>query len=160
MNFKYVVNQVVNISNKDIVDKYAVQTFLDLAVVRRGVIKDDDELISSLIPKEDKTELLLKSEYDIYSFGGMRVCSNASKIYGAGVLADNDTLNKFKEEFGDFYILPSSIHEVIIFPALEVGDDFADFAREQVKEINATEVKEEDRLSDNVYFFDGELKIA
>ena len=50
---------------------------------------------------------------------------------------------------GDFYILPSSIHELIIVPAdAPVRELLA-----MVREVNSTQVPPEDFLSDNVYRF-------
>ena len=55
---------------------------------------------------------------------------------------------------GDFYILPSSIHEVILVP--ESFGLEPERMQEMVKEINQTGVAPEEVLSDSVYYFDGE----
>ena len=52
------------------------------------------------------------------------------------------------------YILPSSVHEVIMFPAKGDEDDAA--LRKMVRDINDTEVEKQDRLSDNIYFYNHE----
>lgn len=50
----------------------------------------------------------------------------------------------------DLYILPSSIHELIVVPTyIERPEELA----EMVKEVNRTQVRPEDRLSDNAYLF-------
>ena len=54
----------------------------------------------------------------------------------------------------NFYILPSSIHEVILVP--ESSAPPLKDLQEMVKEINATEVSPEDKLSDSVYRYDRE----
>jgi len=54
----------------------------------------------------------------------------------------------------DFYILPSSIHEVIIIPAIQNNDEEIQQFQEMVKEINATMLDEEEFLSDTVYKYD------
>ena len=52
---------------------------------------------------------------------------------------------------GDYYILPSSCHEVILVPdTLEVK---AKDLCEMVKEANRTVVEDKDILSDNVYHY-------
>ena len=52
---------------------------------------------------------------------------------------------------GNFFVLPSSLHEVII-----VKDDNGidtSFLCEMVKEVNQTSVEEEDFLSDTVFYY-------
>ena len=48
----------------------------------------------------------------------MYVCSNTSKINGAGVILYDGLLKEFAERVdNNFYILPSSIHETLLIPA-------------------------------------------
>ena len=51
---------------------------------------------------------------------------------------------------------PSSVHEVIIIPESEAPGKKELTA--MVAEINATQVEEEDVLSDNAYYYDRKLK--
>ena len=51
-----------------------------------------------------------------------------------------------------YFILPSSVHEVLILPFTDGAS--ADDLRQMVTTINATEVSEEEKLSDNVYIYD------
>ena len=53
---------------------------------------------------------------------------------------------------GDFFVLPSSINEILLVP--DNGDMTADALRDMVKDVNAKEVSPEERLSDNVYHYD------
>ena len=58
---------------------------------------------------------------------------------------------------GDFFVLPSSIHELLI-----IKDDGTQNFRDletMVREVNASVVDSSDRLSDNVYHFDNDNKI-
>ena len=52
---------------------------------------------------------------------------------------------------GNFYVLPSSVHELILIPE-RYGMDKRRL-QEMVKEINRTEVENEEVLSDNVYYY-------
>ncbi len=53
---------------------------------------------------------------------------------------------------GDFYILPSSIHEILL---VKDNGQFDRAALEQmVREVNATQVAPEDKLTDSVYHYD------
>ena len=58
------------------------------------------------------------------------------------------------KSIGDYYILPSSVHEVIVLPASKKNNEAVNLVQ-MVKEINVTEVAPEEKLSDEVYFFDG-----
>lgn len=88
-----------------------------------------------------------KLENDLY------VLTNDSGMFGAAVMLHEPTLNRIQEQLGSaFYILPSSIHEVIIVP--ESDDYDTEMLRETVKGVNSTVVAEADVLSDNVYRYD------
>ena len=54
----------------------------------------------------------------------------------------------------DFFVLPSSVHEVLILP--DDGSQDLDSLQFMVREINRTEVAPEDRLSDFVYHYDAQ----
>ena len=51
--------------------------------------------------------------------------------------------------FVDLYILPSSVHELILVPAYEYIDVYQLY--EMVKEVNDTQVAPEERLTDRAY---------
>lgn len=82
----------------------------------------------------------------------MYVATNADKINGAGVILYDNLLKEFADRLdSDFYILPSSIHEVLFIPAIG-GVNARDLVR-MVQEVNATEVAVDEILSDNVYVY-------
>lgn len=81
------------------------------------------------------------------------VASMQDMTNGAGVIMYPDFMEKAAKELrGDFFILPSSVHEVLLLR----DDSFfsLDHLKEIVHEVNRTEVAMEDLLSDNVYHFD------
>ena len=55
----------------------------------------------------------------------------------------------------DFYILPSSVHEVLLL-SKESGARRSDLNR-MIQDINASQVAEEEILSDHVYILDRDL---
>ena len=74
---------------------------------------------------------------------------------GAGIEMIGQILKK------DYYILPSSVHEVIIVPYSEIY--VCSKLDEMVREINSTQVEEEDVLSNHVYLYDrvsGKLRVG
>lgn len=87
----------------------------------------------------------------------MYVLTNRDKTNGAGVLAIDGVLEKIGKSFNsDFYVLPSSVHEVIILPDI-IGMDLAT-CEGIVKDINAAMVAPGDRLSDKVQRYDRATK--
>ena len=85
----------------------------------------------------------------------MTVLTTRGAVNGAGVIFCDSVLRKIWQKIGDFYILPSSVHEVIVVP-VSGGIDRVELT-EMVRTINATEVAPEDRLSDQVYLYDRNL---
>lgn len=85
----------------------------------------------------------------------MIIITNNRGECGSVYLADKTVMDSIKSRIGNFYILPSSIHEFIIMPA-HLWMDGVDII---VKEVNKT-LKKTDILSDNVYYYDGKLSKA
>lgn len=80
--------------------------------------------------------------------------SNESKINGAAALVIPEVQEMIAEKVGgDYYILPSSIHECLIVP--KDGKMNYQELEAMVQEVNATQVQPEERLSDHVYQYDG-----
>ena len=82
----------------------------------------------------------------------MYVVTNRYRNLGAAVMLYPDVWKKAVEKIGgSFYILPSSIHEVILIPEnYGIGKIQLEV---MVEEINNTEVDEEEILSDSVYYY-------
>lgn len=93
---------------------------------------------------------------DIYPGGKcpMWVLTNSTKVDGAIAITSDKVLKEAHEKLGeDFYVLPSSRHEVILVPCSTIANS-EDLAA-MVKEVNATQVDPIDKLSDSVYHYDG-----
>ncbi len=83
----------------------------------------------------------------------MYVAGNESKNFGAAVILYESCLAEFAEKIqSDFYILPSSVHEVILIP-VENDEDEVRRLKDMVYEVNHTELQMEEVLSDSVYLF-------
>ena len=88
----------------------------------------------------------------------MYVATVPDKVHGAGVLAYQDFMDKAAERAGgDFFILPCSIHEVLIVP--DNGKMNLKDLEAMVKDVNATQVAPADKLTDSVYHYDSKAKI-
>lgn len=85
-----------------------------------------------------------------FKFGGdpMNVATLDYKMYGAGLLYCEEFLKTMEQKIGTYYILPSSIHELIFVPAdVMLKSDLTDM----VREINTSEVSEDDYLANDVF---------
>lgn len=88
----------------------------------------------------------------------MFVASVAGNILGAGILAYEEFMDKAAERVGgSFYLLPSSIHEVLLVPDNGTFDLRA--LENMVREVNATTVDPKEKLTDSVYHYDAEKKL-
>lgn len=88
----------------------------------------------------------------------MFIATVPDKNSGAGVLAYQDFMDQAAEKIGgDFYVIPSSIHEILLVP--DNGEVQAEALKEMVQEVNATDVSPEEKLSDNVYHYDSKEHI-
>ena len=98
------------------------------------------DMLDSMVPPEE----------------AMYVVSNEEKLNGAVAVFDQKTMDDIAEKVGgDFYVLPSSIHEALVVPMTEDGPDRAQL-ESMVREVNETQVAPQDRLSDNVYAYDAQ----
>lgn len=88
------------------------------------------------------------------SESGLYTLTTGIRINGAALMLVPDILEQIGEKAGmDYYILPSSIHELMI--ARDDGLVTAKMLKELVHDGNRTDaiVRQEDVLSDNVYFY-------
>lgn len=87
----------------------------------------------------------------------MKVVSNEYKIFGANTMLYTDLMKEIGKELdSDFYIIPSSIHEIIV-----LSNDLTRTNKEileMVTEVNKTVVSKEEKLADSVYFYDRALE--
>ncbi len=79
----------------------------------------------------------------------MSVLTNNHEYYGASSMLYPGVLEKIRDELNqDFYIIPSSVHEVIIVPSSHTDSMHL---RDMLEDVNKTIVPPEEILSDNIY---------
>lgn len=119
-----------------------------------------EKIASLTMPAESFEKLKELNAFEILD-NGMIYISNETKILGATAILYEDTLKKLADIFKeDYYILPSSIHEVLAVKATGI---YVEDLKAMVKETNAEHVEPDEVLSDNVYHYNivtGELSIA
>lgn len=106
------------------------------------------ELDGSVAPSFDLDIDLDKVSIPLFIF------TNKFKERGASVMLSTKFMDRIVEKLGNIFILPSSIHEVIIVPKSRMDDP--DQLAEMVHLVNADWVLPEDKLSDTVYEYDAE----
>ncbi|MBQ2451002.1 MAG: hypothetical protein II273_05465 [Lachnospiraceae bacterium] len=139
------------IKNTPVLQKYDIKTMKDVLC----------EMM--LLEEMEGKEILNKNEYieDLQDATPMYVLSNRTRVQGASCILYPNILKDFASAVkSDFYILPSSVHEVILLPAQ--GDEDKEGLKRMVCEVNETQVEREEVLSDSVYYYSqekGELSI-
>lgn len=109
--------------------------------------------ISELMNSMMNSDILQDSVQEIPLY----ILSNRDKSFGAVWMTDAGILERIGEKLhGNYYILPSSVHECMIVPAAAVSDER--MLLEMVQEINETQVEPEDVLADAIYQYDRDMK--
>lgn len=140
-----------------------------------GSIRSMEELISRMMLETDIPECEWKKEAK-EDFPGLEgaeeesrgcrqapllVLTNNRRYLGAACILYRGLLAGFAKKSGkNFYILPSSVHEVILLPEEKVKN--SENLIQMVTEVNRTQLAPEEVLSDTVYYYDresGEISI-
>lgn len=84
----------------------------------------------------------------------MYIMTNSMKMNGAATMAYPNVVRNFANAVGkNVYIIPSSVHEVILVP--ETGTEGGRL-NEMVREVNETQVDPKEVLADHVYYYNRE----
>lgn len=148
------------IVNNDLLNHYGVsekQLFDDALISAPTVmpVKMDTMLnvISSMMPEAVSDDMRMDE-----SFPGsnMFIVSNSTMVNGAAAIFYPDVLDEIADQVGgNFVILPSSIHEVIVVP--DMGDYKS--LENMVKNVNRVNVDPKEQLSDHTYHYDAKDRI-
>lgn len=140
--------------------------FLDMELYFRAVINN----CMSMIIRKDMLNLYnisfdelyttafenYKDEREVFGFGHMTVITNEKRHHGAAHICDKELLAELADKMqSDLVILPSSIHECLIFEY--DGSDLSEF-NEMVRNVNADTVDPEEQLSDHAYIYKRESR--
>jgi len=109
------------------------------------------DIIESVYPKK-------ANEIEDMPTNHMYVLTNNTKTFGAINIIYEDILMDFaKAADSDFFVLPSSVHEVILL--LDNDMDNWECHNETIKEVNSSWLLEEEILSDHAYYYSRERGI-
>lgn len=99
--------------------------------------------------KEKKIENIYPEDYEVPFF----VLSSQNGTCGAVMVLNPKLMDAITKNFGDVYVVPSSVHEVLIVPQHVMP---ANLLAKMCTEINSREVPDQDVLSNNIYEYDAE----
>ena len=92
------------------------------------------------------------------------IMTNAKKVYGAKAMIMKEHLSDFaKTNNSNFFIIPSSVHEIIAVPddmigaSNEIRRERCDELKQMIAMVNKNELSPEEFLSDNLYYYDRDL---
>jgi hypothetical protein len=120
---------------------------------------ENDELIVPLIDiiaqETDLPREILEAEDP-----GMILISNKKQLFGAAQILNDSVISNIVERFGNrFFIIPSSVHEMLILPVEYSTNDLSELS-DVVKDVNTGHVLPSERLSNSAYLYDeGEIII-
>lgn len=143
----------IALSNLDKVSPLRFKTMHD--VILQLMVQDTMNQLG--IDKEEATEIVSQT---IPTDDGMQMycLSNRDNVYGAAQILKEEIREMIAEEVGgDYYIIPSSVHELLIIPKTE-NHDYREL-EEMVKDVNTSQVLPEEQLSNHVYEYDAEQKM-
>lgn len=123
---------------------------------KQPVLFSLEDYVRSMLSGSRVFQNLLDEEAE-YDFEMMKmpvlVLTNSRIKNGASMIIQGDIMKRVGEIIGsDFYVLPSSIHEVLFVPDIGIAD--LEKLSLMVKEINETKVEVYDRLSNKVQYYD------
>ena len=124
------------------------QTVLNNLQKEKFIIRDMEEVIQELRGEQRKP-----TPYDGLNY----VMTNTERQFGARGMLRTDLITQFAETVNaDLYILPNSINDIILTPAIkELTDEDLNDMMTVIKVFNKPE---KDSLSDNIYYFSRESR--
>ena len=125
----------------------------------RGVVKPLESLMQEWFGGDVKTDEK-KHTYKNFDISiaeeiqetALYVATNQSKTNGASIMLFPNFPDTVGMLLGDYFVLPSSIHEILLLPA--DGAMESSELLKMVHEVNASTVAAEEVLSENVYRYD------
>lgn len=90
----------------------------------------------------------------------MIVVSNESGVNGASAMFYPGVMEKVSMMLGgNFYAIPSSIHEFIVIPSNNGKENFSSWLNGIIKNINRTMVNPDEVLSNHAYYYNSKKKV-
>ena len=112
-----------------------------------------DNLLARGIPEEEVNNIINGGQPEMPE---MWIITNNKGINGAASILYDEILQQAAERMNDdLYLLPASIHDCIAMPARGIDPNSLS---EMVYSVNVMEVDVGERLSNNVYYYDKDMR--
>ena len=151
------------VENSPRIEPYCIMKMSDVVRnIMKETVRGRIEEICEQYP-QDKEKLLDRSvEHMVEELEGnqlpMYVLTNVRRYYGAACIVYPGVLQKMAAVLqDDYYIIPSSVHEIIFLSKSKVADTA--FLNEMIQEVNQSQVDEEEWLLDHTYLYQRETKM-
>ena len=156
-------------SNEDLLQQVPYESYMDLAIVYYALLETTEFGTATLLIRNEHLKGWKVTKEEIHEVAKintpcllpieasmlteyMYIITNRKRSFGAAVMMYEDVWKQMAAIIGEnFYVLPSSVHELILIPE-SYGMD-RKHLQEMVREINRTEVDDEEILSDHVYYY-------
>ncbi len=141
------------LANLGITPEEALETGMKAVVPKVSNLQD---VLFAMMQDEHFDAQELSDVIDATDPNMLYLITNQNKFYGAAAVLQTDKLSEICDLLDDdIYIIPSSIHEVLLIAA---ADHDPEFLCKMVHEVNSECVRADEILSENVYLFDREQK--
>lgn len=183
INTDSIIFQVINTEqNETLLQNVPHRNYLDLSIIYRVIIGSEDTASGSYIITNSLAQLYNLTEEQLFEeaiknnnkpivkpIGDiinehffddfLLVITNERRMYGASQILNEQNLYDIATRLdSNLYILPSSVHEILVIPSVKTTPNDLFLFKNIVKEVNLNTVSIESRLSDNVYFYNRELR--
>ncbi len=140
----------------------AMLRYADISVeeLKEAALKNMRDTVDIMSMSEMLTQLIGSPMPGFEDSLPIYVVTNKTRQFGASSILLDFVRDILEEKLGDtYYLLPSSVHEILAVPAN--ADTDADDFLQMVTQINREQVAVEDRLVDNVYMvYDGNMSMV
>ena len=110
---------------------------------------------ASITGLRETVDEIMGEERESVQEDGMKVLTNSGKLFGAACILYPGLLQNIADRIGsNLFVLPSSIHEVILLSDAKESGQSGISLLDVVKDVNSSVVDREDVLADSVYYFD------
>lgn len=178
MNLKeHIIPTLVNTElNRKQLKHVPHKEILDLSVVYRFITEDEDGFSVAMVTEEAMGQMGISLEVldaiamenlklrfhmgAVALSDDLKILTNEHGIFGAACILDKELLKNMSIEMkGDYYLLPASMHEILIVAVGKLG---IDDLKKIVTQGNSQFISSEDFLSNSIYRYDSvneELRI-
>lgn len=133
---------IVNIGKENIV-KLADIEFTSMTKLLISMMETELPFPEIEVPQDDTMFVLLDNR----------------NIVGAALITIEEVREMIANQLNsDYYIIPSSVHEVIIVPTDKAINGNTDYIKDIIKEVNTNVVSETDKLSDDLWYYNRATK--